>query len=130
MSNDNSNLVEQALSDRLKLLHKSIEDTLNLINERETIKKDVLSGLENEILKARNIILERTPQIQYKHPSNDPMILDCQREIFRLDEAIINENIDSWKDILQLKRELIHLMNESVSLRNKLMLLKNNNHET
>jgi hypothetical protein len=130
MSNENGQLIEQALSDRLKLLNKSIEDTLNLINERETIKKDVLSGLENEILKARNIILERSPRIQYKQPSQDSMILDCQREIFRLEKAIIDENIDSWKDILLLKRDHIHQMNEYISLRNKLMLLKNNDNET
>ena len=126
LTNNKSILIEQALSNRLQLIQKTIEQLTDLIHDRETIKNTVISNLNNEILKANNLILQRRPHNHYQRLSPDPVILDAQREIHSLERTIIHEDINSWRDIIQLKRDLIQSVNELSSVKSRLHLLTNN----
>jgi len=111
-ANQNNDLIENILSEKLGLIRSKANAILKLIDERLTVKAKVLTNLDDEILKARNMILERTPQFNYAPITTDPLNKDLEKEIFRLEKSKIDEEVRSWNDVLRLKREIIDLVNE------------------
>lgn len=111
-ANQNNDLIENILSEKIGLIRSKANDIVKLIDERQTIKAKVLTDLDDEILKARNMILERAPQFNYTPITTDPLSKDLEKEIFRLEKSKIDEEVRAWNDVLRLKREIIDLVNE------------------
>lgn len=105
---DNS-IIDNILSLKLDFIKSTIDDLSKLIDERLQIRDRTLSDLENEILRAQNMILERNHPLTYIQNPTDPLIKGLEVEIFKLEKSKIDENIKTWNDVLELKRAIIEL---------------------
>ena len=118
------NLIDKVLSDKLNSIKDHIRQILELIQERKIIQCNVLSGLENAVNKVRGIIFSSgSPVMGY-----DTVELrtrdDLDSLIIDLEKAMIEEDVNAWRDVLDLKKELIELRKELKSAESKVQLFK------
>jgi hypothetical protein len=128
LENPKNDIIANIFNDKLELIKGKINDLLKLIDERLKVKTQVLSNLENEILRAKNIILEKSPRSAYSLLVIDPICRDLEKEIFRIEKTKIEEEITAWNDVLQLKRDIVDLENELSNATNKSKLIENGNY--
>ncbi len=100
-------IIDRILSQKLDLIKSTINDLSGLIDERLQIRDKTLSDLEEEILRARNMILEKNHPSIYAQNKTDPLVKNLEGEIFKLEKSKIDEKIKTWNDVLQLKRAII-----------------------
>jgi len=123
-----NDIIDNIFSDKLELIKGKINDLLRLIDERLKVKAQVLSNLEDEILRAKNIILEKSPQTAYNLSAIDPVCRDMEKEIFRLEKTKIEEEITAWNNVLLLKRDIIDLESELSNATKRSKLIENGNY--
>ena len=123
--NPKNDIIDTIFSDKLELIKGKINDLLKLIDERLQVKALVLSNLEDEILRAKNIILEKSPRSAYNLSVIDPICRDLEKEIFQLEKTKIEEEITAWNNVLLLKRDIIDLENELANSTKRKNLIEN-----
>ena len=122
-----NDIIDNIFNDKLELIKGKINDLLKLIDERLKVKAQVLSNLEDEILRAKNIILEKSPRTAYSLLPIEPVCRDMEKEIFRIEKTKIEEEITAWNDVLQLKRDIVDLENELLNATKRRNLIENGN---
>ena len=127
--NADEDLINRILSHKLDLIKSTIKDLSGLIEERLQIRDKTLSDLENEILRARNMILERNRPLTYVQDKTDPLIRNLEGEIFRLEKSKIDEKVKTWNDVLLLKRAIVDLQASLRSAETKCRLFDENENQ-
>ena len=128
LTNSKNDIIANIFSDKLELIKGKINDLLRLIDERLKVKAQVLSNLEDEILRAKNIILEKSPRSAYSLLVIDPICRDLEKEIFRIEKTKIEEEITAWNNVLLLKRDIIDLESELSNATKRSKLIENGNY--
>ena len=123
--NSKNDIIGNIFNDKLDLIKGKINDLLKLIDERLQVKAQVLSNLEDEILRAKNIILQKSPRSAYNLSVVDPICRDLGKEIFQLEKTKIEEEITAWNNVLLLKRDIIDLENELANSTKRRNLIEN-----
>lgn len=126
-NNPNSNLIDKLISDKISLLETQINEISKLVDERKTLEELTRSDLGDEIQKIRNSILQIESGMPRYHTLSDPRITDLEKEIVNLQKSKINCKIESWRDVLQLKKDIIYLIIELKKVKSKLDLINNKN---
>jgi len=128
LENPKNDIIDTIFTDKLELIKGKINELLKLIDERLKVKARVLSNLEDEILRAKNIILEKSPRTTYSLLAIDPICRDLEKEIFRLEKTKIEEEITAWNNVLLLKRDIIDLESELSNATKRSKLIENGNY--
>lgn len=117
-------LLEEVIDSKEKVIEKTIDEFTSLIDERINIRAKVLSGLEKEILRAHNVALEGSVDLHYQNIMDDKKRIALEKEISTLEKARIDEYVQAWQDILNLKKEIVQLVNKLFEARIRRKMLE------
>lgn len=115
------NLIEEILSSKTQRLHNRIKELGKLIEDRRKINKKVLTELGQEILKAKTLAMRGSPTTLEDHIT-DPQ---SEHEALKLEKTKILERVELWRDIKELRKELIYLEEKLNELERQNELLRN-----
>jgi hypothetical protein len=124
-SNPNTNLIDRFISDKIKLLETHINEISKLVDERKSLEEITRSAFTDEILNIRNEVLKIELCLPTYNFQSDPRKTELEKEIIQLEKLKINEKIESWRDVLQLKKDIIDIIMELKKIKNKLDLANN-----
>ena len=120
-----NNLIDELISDKIKLLETHINEISKLVDERKSLEEITRSDFTDEILNIRNEVLQIKSNMPVYNTYSDPRITELEKEIIKLKKSKINGKIESWKDVLQLKKDIIDLIIELKKIKSKLDLINN-----
>lgn len=123
--NPDNDLIDKFISDKIRLLETHINEISKLIDERKSLEAITDSAFTDEILDIRNEVLKIDTFLPKYDSQSDPRKTELEKEIIQLEKLKINEKIESWRDILQLKKDIIDLIMELKRIKNKLELVNN-----
>ena len=92
-----------------------------MIEERQEIKQKVIVELGEEIAKAKTLAMRGCP-----FNLEDPIITDSklEQEALRLEQAKIIQQVELWRDIKDLRREILDLEEKLSEIERQNELLK------
>jgi len=91
--------------DRISSIKQSIEEIEDLIEQRKGLTKDMFADLEKLKLSVSNA-LPATPT-----PGSEGE-MELRKKLVEVDEAKVQEKLNSWRDIATLKQEMRELTKE------------------
>jgi len=124
-SNPDTNLIDRFISDKIKLLETHINEISKLVDERKSLEEITSSAFTDEILKIRNEVLKIETFLPSYTFQSDPRKTELEKEIIQFEKLRINEKIESWRDVLLLKKDIIDIIMELKKIKNKLDLVNN-----
>lgn len=98
-------------------IRKSIDDIVQLIDERTKVREQNLSKIEESILEAENNILQWDNFQPGMNKAIDKMKADMNREVFNLEKQKRDEHSHFWKDTLKLREQLNYLTSKYTELK-------------
>ncbi len=98
-------LLDGLNSEKIQNIRQVIDEIDDLIKEREKLSSKLINSYESLLSRIASII-NRVPQDNLK----EEIIL--QEKAVNVEEAKIKENLDCWRDIALLKRELREVLRE------------------
>ena len=121
---DTEDIFDEILNSKEHLVQRTIDEFSNLISERIRIREKVLSDLEKEITRTRNISLEGSPTLQYQNNWDEPKRTSLEIEINKLEKARTDEHVKAWQDVKDLKKDIVELTNKLLETKVKKKMLK------
>ncbi len=122
---DVEKLFKDRQDERVGLIKESILDIQNMITERGKLHSQLLDSLANIELFVDN----KMPKIESISTNTLPQKSDIIKELLKkkidLQELKIEENLNVWRDIAMLKRELREHMKEFRDMQSKTSMLDN-----
>ena len=104
------NLIDLLHSNKLNSIKEDIRQIVRLIKERKDLHHKVLSDIEREIIRVRDIISGSCESVmRYNTVELKPTREDLEESIIKLEKAMIDEKVAAWRDVLGLKKDLIKL---------------------
>lgn len=91
-----------------------------MIDERHQINKKVITELGEEIAKAKTLAMRESPITLEEHITDSKF----EREALRLEQVKINQQVELWRDIQELRKEIIGLEEKLSELEQQNELLK------
>ena len=109
------------LRERAGILQSIIDEILCEIHDRKLLRNGALAEIEEELAKLSSLLLEVAPlgrvNVSGKFvDSLNARRMHIEKSISRLNELKRASKIDTWKDIVSLKRELFRLIPEYAEL--------------
>ena len=105
--------IEQIFSDKVKLSKGSVIQVISQIKERELIKKRSTRMIDYSIDKCRTKILGvngfYTGNFVY---GEDKTINDLEKEVLKLEKEKRDAETSCWRDLSQLRKDLLFIMSE------------------
>ncbi|MDD5238846.1 MAG: hypothetical protein PHS34_09290 [Candidatus Omnitrophica bacterium] len=118
-SDSKDSVLEDILSLKEKLLQQSIDELTKLIEERLQIKQKVFTDLDKEVSRTRNVTLETLTRKAYNSTLENSEIIPFEIWINKLEKGKIDENVQSWQDIVDLRKQIITLMTKLIESKEK-----------
>ena len=116
------------LEDILKQNSCNLKERINLIGalieEREKLNKKILSGLRRENYRIQEL-MGSTIKGPYGMPI-DPRHGSLEKQLLDIEKEKLNEEINAWKDISLMHKELQYLKSKYIEYTNKQNLLSDN----
>lgn len=103
MSKDND-LFEKIQEEKTSSLKDSIEDINNLIVQREKLSKDLLADMDKIKFEIGNIITKVATELGGVESKKEQIMLK-QKQV-EIEEVKVQEKLNCWRDIADLKKEL------------------------
>ncbi len=98
-------LLDGLNTEKIQNIRQVIDEIDDLIKEREKLSSKLINSYEG-LLSRMNSIVNKIPQENLK----EEILL--QEKMVNVEEAKIKENLDCWRDIALLKRELREVLRE------------------
>lgn len=121
---DIGSLFDERDNEKLDLISESIDDIKVSIKDRRSLHKDIIKNLEKLDLFIDNTM----PKIEDISMHTSTVKSDIIRELLKkkidIEELKIKENLDLWRDISSLKKELRDNRKEYREIRSKNNLIK------
>lgn len=113
----------------LERIHQSKEDIINstinelqkLIDERKHLNKKTIDNINREISRTREVTMELFQDNYYQIDKSDRMTIEMW--INNLEKSKIHENVQSWQDVVILKRDIVNLTTKLLESRERRELL-------
>lgn len=102
-------LFENLKKEKLESLKGLISDIEIMIKEREGLNKEILKGLDKVKIETSNTILSLNEQQSLTTEGNSDklkLIGELRKKIIELEEIKLNEKLNCFRDIADLKKEL------------------------
>ena len=117
----NTSEISKLFEERLKLLQGILDDIRSEIISRKALRNGALKEIDEELRKLSSLLLEVAPlgRVNYTGKYVDTLNarrMHLEKSISRLKELSRSHKIGSWKDIVELKRELFKILPEYVQL--------------
>lgn len=114
---DSASEVNDLFQQRIELLKKIIEEINTEIRNRKALRNGALKEIEEELDKLYVLLIEVAPmgkvRVSDEHlDSMNERRIHLEKSIARLNELRRTHKINTWKDIVNLKRELFKLLPE------------------
>lgn len=104
--------LDQFMGGKKEFLAKSIEDILGLMYEREQLKYENFSKIDDESCKFGTQLLELEKWYTGKNSNIDKWKSNLQRDLAALEREKRFEEVACWRDTTRLKSELREVMKE------------------
>lgn len=105
------NLAEEIIKEKIRLQKASLVQIINLITEREIAKQNNLASIESEMMKVQGELFLYKCIVYPINPDNKRKS-NLERAISELENQRRQEEIDCWKDTLELWQELLKIAAE------------------
>lgn len=110
---DTGDEIDMMFSDKVKLAKTSVLQIMSQINERLIIKKMNVERIYYDIDKCRTGILNAEDVYSRNYSANDKDARSrLEAEITRLEQEKRKEETSCWRDLVQLRKELMMIMSE------------------
>ena len=108
---ENSNLeVEYIFKDlqdkKLGTIKDVIDDINNLIDERIKLRDELFLDFEKLALKINNFLTEKQDDLKAEE------IVELKRKVVDIEESKVQEKLNAWRDVSNLKKELREYIRE------------------
>jgi len=113
--------IDDLFQQRIDLLHQIIEEIIREVRKRKALRNGALKEMESELSKLSSLLLEVAPMgyvnVSGKYvDSQNARRMHLEKSISRLNELKRTHRIETWKDIVSLKRDLFKLLPEYAQL--------------
>jgi hypothetical protein len=105
------NLAEEVIKDKLRFKKASLDQVIDLINEREQVKDNNIASIESELIKVQIELFPYKCIVYPLFPDNKRKS-NLERAISELESHRRQEEISCWKDTLKLWLQLIEIITE------------------
>ncbi|MDP2908365.1 MAG: hypothetical protein Q8N77_01015 [Nanoarchaeota archaeon] len=102
MSQDN--ILEKLQQEKTVSLKDSIEDIKKLIGQRESLSKELLTDMDKIKFEVGNIITRVATELGGIESKKEQIMLK-QKQV-EIEEVKVQEKLNCWRDIAELKKEL------------------------
>jgi len=115
------NLIDGLLDEKISLLQDIIDELGSEIRQRKALRNGALKEIEEELAKLSSLLLEVAPMgyvnVSGKYiDSLNSRRMHLEKGISGLKEQERSQKIETWRDILNLKKELFRLLPEYIEL--------------
>ena len=113
--------INDLFQQRLDLLQQIIDEIHSEIQKRKALRNGALKEIEDELSKFSSLLLQVAPMgyvnVSSKYVDSLNMRrVHLEKSIARLNELKRSNRIETWRDIVALKRDLFRLLPEYVEL--------------
>jgi glutamine synthetase type III len=120
---DNSDLIFKGLQEsKLGTIQGVIDDINELIGQREDMSKLLLKDFDKMKLEVGTVLMQSQDHMKL-NPELIKERLELRKKIVDLEEARINEKVNSWRDVAMLKKELRESVKEFKESENSIDIL-------
>jgi hypothetical protein len=105
------NLAEELVKEKLRFQKASLDQIINLINEREHARENNLNSIESELIKAQAELFPYKCIVYPLVPDNKRKST-LERAISELESRRRQEDVSCWKDTLKLWQQLLEVIAE------------------
>ncbi len=119
----NGNLLEEILYQGFVNAREKIQFLEEKICERQKLKYRIISDLDHEWGRAQDLISRCEGSVPYNH-TPDPKIGSLRKLVADIEREKIREEVQHWKDITFLEKELNHAREEYAREKGKLKALR------
>lgn len=120
---DHSDLIFKGLQEsKLGTIQGVIDDINELIGQREDMSKLLLKDFDKMKMEVGTVLMQNQDHMKL-NPELIKERLELRKKIVDLDEAKINEKVNSWRDVAMLKKELRESVKEFKESENSIDIL-------
>ncbi|MEA3378250.1 MAG: hypothetical protein U9Q69_01285 [Nanoarchaeota archaeon] len=116
-SGDADDILKTMQNDQLSSLRNAIDDLKFLVNERQALNEQMFSDIDKIRMDINNFILESGNDVTAKDK------LELRKKLIEIEEIKLQEKLNSWRDVAQLKKELRERIKEHEEKSNRLKVL-------
>ena len=116
--------LEDILNAKEILIKRTIKEFSKLIQERQRLNHKVVSDLTTEILRTHNVVLGSRLGPYQLNIKDESKNANLDGSINKLEVARVTEYVQAWQDVMQLKKEIVELMNKLIDIKTKKKLFK------
>jgi len=113
---DSSTLIDRILSERQAMLKATLVDIISSVQERKSLLKEAISGIEKRECEIVSMIRHLDPFICYSIKV-DYRRIALEKELTNLKKQKGEHNVQSWRDVVMLKKDLREFWQEYVIMR-------------
>mgnify|MGYP000889833449 CR=1 FL=1 len=103
--NNTGDVIEEILYGKTQSIRDRIAKLQKMIDERHQINQKVINELGDEIAKAMTLAMRGCPTTLEEHITDGKF----EREALRLEQVKIIQQVELWRDISALRKEIIEL---------------------
>jgi hypothetical protein len=125
----NGDVVDMLLKQNSLTLKERIDLLRTQIDQRESLREKVLREFERRHLKIQELLHEVKPPRYYIHHDSQSRRTSLERQLLDIEKEMLAEEIQTWKDISKLHKELVYLEGQYQAERRKYQLMSESNNE-
>ena len=110
-------ILKSMQTEQLNSLNNAIADIRMLVAERERLDAAMFKDIDKIKMDINNFILEAGPDVQPKDK------LELRKKMIEIEEIKLQEKLNCWRDVAQLKKELRERMKEQEEKTNRINVL-------
>ena len=123
-SSEEGDCLEDILNAKELLINRTIKEFSKLIQERQKLNQKVVSDLTTEILRTHNVALGSRLGPYHLNIKDESQNVNLDGSINKLEVAKVTEYVQAWRDVMQLKKEIVELMNKLIDIKTKKNIFK------
>ncbi|MEO0126291.1 MAG: hypothetical protein ABIL44_00905 [candidate division WOR-3 bacterium] len=116
------NLAEEIIKEKLRFQKATLVQLVNLIVERERVKKRNIASLDSEIMECQAHLYLYKCHIYPINPDNKRKS-NLERALSQLENQRRQEEIDCWKDTFRLWQEVLKIASEYRAMLRKIKMI-------
>ena len=109
--------------EKITSLKENVKDVNELIQNRETLNKEIFNEGEKIKMEINNLLLENETKKEERFAPNEKM--ELVKKKIEITELQLNEKVSCWKDVALLKKELREKTKELNEKEERINSLKN-----
>ena len=121
---ENKDMIKELFKEKLNRLENNINLIVSMINERNEVQNKALKDIDQQAMNTRSEILGIENFFGYNGSNLSPLVHELEKRITDLEVTKVKEQINTWRDVVMLKQNLMAQVNEMEMAKTRINLFQ------